>query len=105
LLLQASQCFIAIQDHEVIAFARVLTDEGMIGSIWDVVVDKKYQGAGVCSALMNEIFSYPAFNKIKKWILFTETAGELYTKFGFQPIGTEGQVFYNPLLSHYVVFL
>lgn len=102
LLVQSSQCFIAMRDDAVIAFARVLTDEFTLGSLWDVVVDEKHRGIGIGSALMQHIFSYSRFSKIKNWALFTDTAKNLYAKFGFNPIN---QAFFNPSSSQFIILL
>lgn len=82
-LVQSSQCFIAIQNDEIIAFARVLTDEQSCASLWDVVVDKARRGQSIGLALMHHVFSRPIFFNINTWVLFTETAHNLYRKFGF----------------------
>lgn len=83
LLVKTSQCFIAIQDDDVIGFARVLTDGTFFASMWDVVVADAYRGQGVCMTLMDKIFTNSLFSSIKNWVLFTDTASRLYSKYGF----------------------
>jgi len=48
-----------------------------------VVVDNSYQKLGIGTAFMHEIFSNDELKSIQNWILFTDTAKNLYEKFGF----------------------
>lgn len=102
LMVRSSHCFLAIRDNIVIAFARVLTDDNTWGSLWDVVVDEPHRKTGIGFALLNEIFSYPLFYKIKNWVLFTENAQGLYRKFGFNSIN---QVISNAHSSQYIIII
>lgn len=84
LLINNSQCFYALSDSdEIIGFSRVVTNNTSFSSLWDVVIDDKFRGNGIATALMAEIFSDALFCKITNWVLFTDTAKSLYAKFGF----------------------
>lgn len=83
LLLSRSKCFFAFHNNKIIGFARVLTDERLFASLWDVVVEKSHQKCGIGTALMYEIFSDPILATITNWVIFTDTAKSLYSKFGF----------------------
>lgn len=82
-LVQSSQCFIASQEDQIIGFARVLTDRQSFASLWDVVVTESHRRQGIGQAILNHIFSNPAFCKIENWLLYTNTMYNLYYKFGF----------------------
>ncbi|MDI1352563.1 MAG: GNAT family N-acetyltransferase, partial [bacterium] len=83
MLIANSQCFLATQGETIIGFARVLSDGDNFASLWDVVVDKKYQGQGIGKNMIHHIFIHTLYNNIKKWLLFTDTAHKLYRRFGF----------------------
>lgn len=84
LLLRNSTYFFAITKHgQIIGFSRVVTNYGSFASLWDVVVDENYRGKGIGTALVLQIFTDPSLKHIPNWILFTDSAKNLYEKFGF----------------------
>jgi len=92
LLLKNSQCFLAFDKDYLVGFARVLTDGNTFASLWDVVISEEYQRKGIGTGLMKMIFDQEALRNIENWLLFTDTAKDFYSKFGFVAIDTESDV-------------
>lgn len=92
LLLKNSQCFLAWDNEVLVGFARVLTDNKTFASLWDVVIAKEYQRRGIGTGLMKLIFEQESLYNLSNWILFTDTAKDFYTKFGFVPLETKPEV-------------
>ena len=66
-------------------FARVITDGITFAYLCDVFILPKFQGKGLGKWLVENILSDPRFDKVKRWLLLTNDAQELYRKFEFQP--------------------
>ncbi len=86
LLVKHSCCFIAFQKEEIIGFARVLSDHLFFASLWDVVVKPSLQNQGIGTLLIYKVLIDPALINIKNWLLYTNSATNLYQKFGFSEI-------------------
>jgi GNAT superfamily N-acetyltransferase len=68
-----------------IGFARVLSDLSAIAYLMDVFVLEEYRGEGLGKWLVENVLEYPAFEPVRRWMLATEDAHELYRKYGFGP--------------------
>ncbi len=66
-----------------IGFARVITDYATFAYVCDVFVLESYQGQGLGTWLMQVIMEHPDLQGLRRWILATRDAHELYRKFGF----------------------
>jgi predicted GNAT family N-acyltransferase len=55
---------------KLIAFARVLTDRVFKAFIFDVIVDRTYQGAGLGKTIMDRIVSHPDLAGVKHFELY-----------------------------------
>ncbi len=73
------------EDHQ-IGFARVVTDVTSFAYLADVFVLETWQGNGLGKWLIETIIHYPDLQSVRKWMLATRDAHELYAKFGFQPL-------------------
>ncbi|CAL2101501.1 GNAT family N-acetyltransferase [Tenacibaculum sp. 190130A14a] len=69
-----------------IGFARVISDYSTIAYLGDVYVLEEYRGKGLSKWLINEIIEHPNLQRLRRWILLTNTAEWLYEKFGFTEI-------------------
>jgi GNAT superfamily N-acetyltransferase len=85
--IENSLCF-GIYDGrgEQAGFARVVSDFATIAYLGDVFILKAYRGQGLSQWMMECIVRHPALQDLRRWILLTRDAHELYAKFGFTPV-------------------
>jgi GNAT superfamily N-acetyltransferase len=84
--IQNSLCFGVYEDQKQIGFARVITDFSTIAYLGDVYILEEYRGLGLSKWLMETIMNYPDLQGLRRWILLTGDAHELYRKFGWTEI-------------------
>jgi GNAT superfamily N-acetyltransferase len=70
--------------EEQIGFARVLTDYVVLAFLADVFVLESHRGMGLGTWLVEVVTSHPDLHPIRRWLLGTRDAHELYRKFGFE---------------------
>jgi len=73
-----------------IGFARVLSDKAVFAYIMDVFIHEDYRGKGLGKWLMECIMAHPELQRIRRWMLATNDAHELYRQFGFTEIDNPG---------------
>ena len=66
-----------------VGFARVISDFATIAYLGDVFVLESHRGRGLSKWMMECILAHPALQNLRRWILLTSDAHELYKKFGF----------------------
>jgi GNAT superfamily N-acetyltransferase len=69
-----------------VGFARVVTDYSTFAWIADVFVDEEFRGRGLSKWLMQSILAHPELQRLRRWVLATRDAHELYSRFGFKPL-------------------
>jgi GNAT superfamily N-acetyltransferase len=69
-----------------IGFARVISDFATIAYLGDVFVLESHRGRGLGKWMMECIVQHPALQSLRRWILLTRDAHELYAKVGFTPL-------------------
>lgn len=69
--------------NEQIGFARIISDFATIAYLGDVYILNEYRGKGLSKWLIQEVMEHPDLQGLRRWILLTNTAEWLYTKFGF----------------------
>ena len=74
-----------------VGFGRVLTDYVFRASIWDVVVDKRYQGRHIGTELVQRILHHPKLAKVELFWLCTRRPG-FYERLGFDSKRQTGMV-------------
>ncbi|MBS4043968.1 MAG: GNAT family N-acetyltransferase [Chitinophagaceae bacterium] len=84
-----SLCFGVYQQHQLIGFARVMTDKATFAYVADVFILKSYQGKGYGKWLMEVIHAHPELQGLRRWLLTTKDAHGLYEQFGWQPISDD----------------
>lgn len=84
--IENSLCFGIYEGDTQIGFARVITDFSTIAYLGDVYVLEEYRGKGLSKWLMETIMSYPELQGLRRWILLTGDAHELYRQFGWTDI-------------------
>ena len=84
--IEHSLCFGAYRGRQQVGIARVVTDYATFAWICDVFVDENERGRGVGSALMAAITQDPRLRDLRRLMLATRDAHELYARFGFTPL-------------------
>jgi GNAT superfamily N-acetyltransferase len=81
-----------------IGYARVITDFSTIAYLGDVYVLAEYRGNGLSKWLMEQVMKHPELQGLRRWILLTSSAHELYKKFGWQEVAKPEvyMEFFNP---------
>jgi len=78
-----SMVFGVYHDAEQIGFARVVTDRATFAYLADVFVLEAHRGRGLGGWLMETIISHPELQELRRWMLATRDAHELYRRHGF----------------------
>ena len=84
--IQNSLCFGIYLHEKQIGFARVISDFSTIAYLGDVFILEEYRGNGLSKWLVETIMSDPNLQGLRRWILLTADAHELYRKFGWKDI-------------------
>lgn len=71
---------------EQIGYARVLTDYVRFAYLMDVFVVEEHRGQGLGKWLMQCVLEHPDLQRVRRWMLATWDAHELYARFSFQPL-------------------
>jgi GNAT superfamily N-acetyltransferase len=69
--------------EEQVGFARVLTDYVVLAFLADVFVVEAHRGKGLGRWLVEVITNLPELAAVRRWLLGTRDAHELYRQFGF----------------------
>jgi N-acetylglutamate synthase-like GNAT family acetyltransferase len=81
--IENSLCFgIYDRNSKMAGFARVVTDYTTFGWVCDVFVLDDYKGRGLGKWLIKTIVGLPELNEMKRLILVTRDAHELYRNYG-----------------------
>jgi ribosomal protein S18 acetylase RimI-like enzyme len=92
LMLENTDLIVCAWDGErLVGFGRVLTDYVYRASIWDIIVDKAYQGQGIGTELVQRILNHPRLKRVELFWLCTRTPG-FYEKLGFSSKEQTGMV-------------
>jgi GNAT superfamily N-acetyltransferase len=70
-----------------IGVARVLSDYAIFAYLMDVFVHEDYRGRGLGKWLVETVLSHPDVKDVRRWMLATSDAHELYARFGFKSPG------------------
>lgn len=81
--IENSLCFGVFFADKQIGFARVVTDHSTFAYVGDVFVLPDYIGQGLGKWLMETIVAHPDLQNLRRWVLATRDAHELYEKYGF----------------------
>ena len=84
--IQNSLCFGVYEKEKQIGFARVITDFSTIAYLGDVYILEEYRGRGLSKWLVETIMNHRNLQGLRRWILLTKDAHELYRQFGWNNI-------------------
>jgi N-acetylglutamate synthase-like GNAT family acetyltransferase len=66
-----------------IGLARVVSDYATFAWLCDVIIHEDYRGRGIGKWLMETIISHPDLQGLRRILLITRDAHELYSQYGF----------------------
>jgi len=69
-----------------VGLARVITDRSIIAYLCDVFIDEKFRGRGLGRWLVETLLDHPDLKSVRRWLLATDDAHDLYRKFDFREI-------------------
>jgi GNAT superfamily N-acetyltransferase len=78
-----SLCFGVYENQQQIGFARVVTDRATFGYLCDVYILEDYRGKGLAKWLMQCVMAHPDLQGLRRFMLGTRNAHELYAPLGF----------------------
>jgi GNAT superfamily N-acetyltransferase len=85
--IENSVCFgVYAPGGEQVGFARVVTDRATFAWLADVYVESEHRGHGLGKRLVNEVLEHPELQGLRRWLLGTADAHELYRRFGFDAV-------------------
>lgn len=66
-----------------IGFARLVSDYTTFAYLADVIIADRYRGQGLGKWLIESMLSHPEVQGVRRWLLMTKDAHDLYRQFGF----------------------
>ena len=69
-----------------VGFARVVSDFTTVAYLGDVFIVESHRGQGLSKWMIECVMEHPALQNLRRWILLTRDAHELYSRFGFTPL-------------------
>ncbi|MCI4667622.1 MAG: GNAT family N-acetyltransferase [Bacteroidia bacterium] len=79
-----SYCFGVYEEGKQLGFARVISDFATFAYLADVFILPTHQGKGLGKLLVKTIMEDSQLQDLRRWLLATQDAHELYRKFGFE---------------------
>lgn len=81
-----SLCFGLFHRDEQVGFARVVTDRASFAYLADVYVLEAHRGRGLSKWLIEVVRAHPDLQGLRRFLLATRDAHELYRQFGFKEL-------------------
>lgn len=81
--IENSLVFGVYQGKNQVGFARIISDFATFAYLADVFILTEHRGLGLSKMLLEHITGYPSLQGLRKWVLGTADAHELYKKFGW----------------------
>jgi GNAT superfamily N-acetyltransferase len=82
--IENSLCFGVYSGGAQIGFARVVTDHATFAYLADVFVLEPYRDSGIGQRLVETIEAHPELQGLRRWMLVTRSAQNLYRRCGFK---------------------
>lgn len=71
-----------------VGFARIVSDFATVAYLGDVFIAPDHRGKGLSKWLMEQIMAHPDLQGLRRWILLTRDAHELYKQYGWKSIAS-----------------
>lgn len=88
--IENSLCFGVYRGEEQAGFARVVTDRATFAYLADVFVLDEHRGQGIGKWLLEVILSHPDLQGLRRWMLATRDAHDLYRRYAFTELARPG---------------
>ena len=75
--------------NEIVGFGRALTDGIYRGVLWDIVIDKNYQGKGFGTIIIKNLLSSKKIKNTQKIYLMTTNQKSFYSQFNFNEVTSQ----------------
>jgi N-acetylglutamate synthase-like GNAT family acetyltransferase len=85
--IQNSLCFGVYHHTAQVGFARVVTDKSTFALLADLFILSAHRGKGLSKWLMRHIIEHEDLQGLRRLLLLTSDAHDLYRKFGFEELG------------------
>ena len=69
-----------------VGYLRVVSDRATFAWICDVWVDHPHRGRGLAKAMLRFALAHPEHQGLRRWVLATRDAHEIYAACGFTPL-------------------
>lgn len=83
--------FGAYQDGRQVGFTRVVTDRATFAWVCDVFVLESHRGQGISKRMMESVVAHPELLGLRRILLATRDAHELYRRYGFRELPQPGR--------------
>jgi N-acetylglutamate synthase-like GNAT family acetyltransferase len=87
-----SLCFGVFHQGQQVGLARVITDKATFAYLADVYILPEHRGKGLSRRLMERVIQHPDLQGLRRFLLATRDAHELYAKFGFKPLAAPDRI-------------
>jgi GNAT superfamily N-acetyltransferase len=84
-----SFCFGLYYQDKQVGFARLITDKATFGYLADVFILPEHRGKGLSKWLLTVIHAHPDMQGLRRWMLGTKDAHDLYKQFGWAPLSED----------------
>jgi GNAT superfamily N-acetyltransferase len=84
--IEGSLCFALLDGACQVGFARVVTDRATFAYLGDVHVLPELRGQGLGKWLIDCVMQHPELQGLRRWLLVTRDAHDLYAPVGFTPL-------------------
>ena len=75
--------------NEIVGFGRALTDGIYRGVLWDIVIDRNYQGKGLGTLIVKNLLSSKKIKNTKKLYLMTTNKKLFYSQLDFKEVTSQ----------------
>jgi GNAT superfamily N-acetyltransferase len=87
-----SLCFGVFKGSQQVGFARVVTDRATFAYLADVFILDAHRGKGLSKWLMQVILAHGDLQGLRRFLLGTRDAHELYRRFGFRELANPSRM-------------
>jgi GNAT superfamily N-acetyltransferase len=88
--LENSLVFGVYEGDRQMGVARVVSDLSIVAYLCDVFIHEEFRGRGLGEWLVESVLSHPDLLTIRRWLLVTSDAHDLYRKYDFTGITEPG---------------
>ena len=67
-----------------IGLARIISDFAIFAYLCDFIIHEEYRGQGLGKWLLESVHNHPALLSMRRWLLVTHDAHDLYKQFGWE---------------------